>query len=180
MLSASVVLLAAFQSTAKAVPVNPANWTFDFQTYRLPDSLDGQDAYWDSLTNVDTDYPQYDYNWQLTQAELLVAGEWQPILDDYIDPRSGSGTAVSLPFDILDQRFEERRVFAVNIHVYVDEGGFGHISATNVYFDNYLGSDVEGFRCQGTAAVTAVPEPAALSLLALGSLALLKKRKGHK
>ena len=163
MICALVMLLAAFGSTAKAE--NPLNTSFDVLTFGPP-------AFWDSATNVDTGYPQYDYTWQTNYEDLLIDGDWYPR-----DLESDSGTAYGLPFDILNELDEEPGIIAYDIHAYVGTLGFGHISLTNIVFGSVGGHPVEGLRLGGEATVEGVPEPATLSFLALGSLALLRKRR---
>jgi len=180
MVCALVVLVAAFGSPAKAVPVNPADWEFTLIT-------DGNDVSWTSPTHVDTDYLQYDYEWQweLTDAKLRY-NSWFYVLG-YISAadKGSSGANDELPFVILDRDVGEPGVFTAHVTAGVDENGWGRISATNVWFGqiedplnpgNYY--DVTGAWFKGDATITAVPEPAALSLLALGSLPLLRKHRG--
>jgi len=167
----SVVLAATLASTAKAE--NPANWTFSLETY-------GGDASWDSTTNVDTGYPQYDYTWQMDYADVQMVGiGWYDILGYIpVDEKSGSGTASGLPFDILNEHDEEPGVIAYDIHAYVDTSGFGHISLTNIDFGSVGDYPVEGFRLGGEATVTGVvPEPATIALLGLGSLSLIRRKR---
>jgi hypothetical protein len=164
-----VVLVAALASTAKATAVNPAEWDFSLESY-------GSDDFWTSSTNVYTGYPQYDYVWELTYAELYLNNIWFNVLG-YIDPPSGSGSANGLPFDVLDQGYLESGIFGVDLHCYVDGSGFGHVDATNVYFGSFGIFSVDGFKGGGHVTVTAVPEPATVLLLGLGALALLRKRR---
>ena len=164
-----MVLVATLGSTAKAVWVNPAEWDFYLET-------EGEDVSWDSLTNVRTDYPQYDYNWHTDYTELYVQGTWYSG-----DVDSGSGTASGLPFVISDEDVGEPGVFTAHVHIDVDAEGYGHISMTNVVLGAIeLGGvlqEVEAFRCGGNVTVTAVPEPATVALLGLGSLVLIRRKR---
>ena len=182
MVCALVVLVAAFGSSAKAVPVNPADWHFTLVTT-------GADVLWTSSPDyVDTDYLQYDYEWQweLTLAKLrLNDGDsfWFPLLS-YIpaSDKDGSGTDDELPFVILDRDVGEPGVFTAHVTAGVDIDGYGYVSMTGINFGSILLSAVDynvtAARFEGDAMITAVPEPAALSLLALGSLPLLRKHRG--
>ena len=168
---AVVVLVAAFGSTAKAE--NPAEWTFSLVTH-------GEDEIWNSLTQVDTGYPQYDYDWSLTHVEGTdpwpaneIDGIWYDAWYDMPDEdKSGYGTALGLPFDILHIPEDPPEMF-MDVYVYVDDEGRGHISVTDITFDQ----GITGFRFTGDVTVTAVPEPATLSLLGLGALSLIRRRK---
>jgi hypothetical protein len=171
-------VMPVFSSTAKAITENPANWTFTLETYGDPNS-------WTSATAVDTGFPQYDYDWQLTEAKLYVDVigelpilEWIPAED-----KSGSGTESGLPFNIFGPvnplRIEFEGIISADIYLGVDSEGYGqaHIPQTTLVF-----GDIEGFAVMGTLFggdlnVTAVPEPATVLLLALGGLALLRKRR---
>ncbi|MHC4499812.1 MAG: hypothetical protein ACYS21_11945 [Planctomycetota bacterium] len=81
--------------TAKAVTVNPASWTFTLETY---DASAG--ASWISPNSVETGFPQYDYTWELTEAELWVditglpVNQWIPILGSITEP-NGLGPNIS-------------------------------------------------------------------------------------
>jgi hypothetical protein len=58
----------------------------------------------------------------------------------------------------------------------VDAAGNGQFTISNVVFGSLLGNPITGFR--GTGETTVTPEPATLSLLALGGLgALLRRRR---
>jgi len=174
---AFMILAAMFGSTAKAVSVNPADWNFFLISY-------GTAASWTSSTNVETGYPQYDYSWQLTKMDLKLAedgDEWVSVLDSIpAGDRSGSGTAYGLGFEILDHRFESSGVFGADTNIYVDAGGFGHVSADNIYFGSYEGHNVVGLGMGGDITVTAIPEPTAIALLSVGALLLLRRRRQEK
>jgi hypothetical protein len=164
-----MVLAVAFGSTEKAAGVNPAEWDFSLETY-------GSDASWTSLTNVDTGYPQYDYVWELTYADVNVSNNWVSVLG-YIVPSSGSGSASGLPFEILDQDYLGPGMFGGHVHSYVDGSGFGHVDITNVYLGTspYI---VDSFRCGGTLDVTGIiPEPATIVLLGTAGIWIFTRKK---
>ncbi|MHC4240488.1 MAG: hypothetical protein ACYSUC_12200 [Planctomycetota bacterium] len=100
-ISLLAALTGVLGTTAKAATVNPASWTFTLETY---DASAG--ASWTSPNSVQTGFPQYDYTWELTEAELWVdidylpSNVWVPILGSITDP-NGSGTEYELPFDMI-------------------------------------------------------------------------------
>jgi len=171
-----MVLVAAFGSAAKAVPVNPAEWIIKLAT-------DGEDVSWKSTDHIDTDYLQYDYEWQweLTAAKLRY-NSWFYVLG-YVPAadKGSSGTDYELPFVILDQDVGEPGVFTAHVTAGVDIDGYGYVSMTDITLGSFLLSDVvydvTGAWFEVDATVTAVPEPATLSLLVLGSLLLVRKRR---
>jgi hypothetical protein len=176
-----MVWVAAFGSEAKAVPVNPAEWQ------KIILATDGEDVFWNSTTHVDTDYLQYDYEWQweLTRARLrldILNDGWIDVLT-YVPAadKGGSGTDDELPFVILDQDVGEPGVFTAHVTAGVDINGYGYVSMTDITLGSFSLSDVvydvTGAWFEVDATVTTVPEPATLSLLALGSLLLLRKRR---
>lgn len=159
--------MSAFGSTAKAD--NPVYWSFNLETYGARDD-------WYSTTFIDPGYLQYDYDWQLTDAYLQVAGAWYDILDDILPgDKSGSGTLPGLPFvDELILHIDYPEITA-DILCSINNDGYGTISIDNVELGWADGYRVTGARFSGDVTIT--PEPATLSFLALGSLALLRKRR---
>jgi hypothetical protein len=171
MICALVIFAAAFASTAKAVPVNPAEWNFVVITY-------GTDACWESGTNVDTGYPQYEYDWQIIQMNLKVEDlGCRSIIDDVPGDKSGGDTANAIPFEMLDQRFGLPGMFGMDINIYVDAGGFGHICADEINLGSYDGHAVEGIGLTGNITVNGIPEPTTIALLGLGGLVLVCRRR---
>lgn len=174
-----VLSVAALASTAKAVPENPQE-TFDFTIFTF-----GSHACWyDTFEN--TGYPQYNYTWEITEVLLSIEDVgFINIIDgipDAIEPvpdevRSGTGTGYGIPFEILSHRFEEQDVFAVDIRIdvaYTDGSAVLRVCADElVDFGSLDGHAVGLFALEGTAAVTAIIEPATIGLLGLGGLALI-------
>ncbi|MFC1738739.1 PEP-CTERM sorting domain-containing protein [Planctomycetota bacterium] len=162
------VSLAALVSIVKAdIQVNVS---FDLETHGGNDS-------WTSTPNVDTGYPQYDYEWQINYVDLELDNSFWTSILGYIPVTSGSGTAYELPFVISDDHWEETGVFNCDVYSYVDNGGWGHVSVTNVNFGQVESYEVTGLRFGGDATVTAVPEPATVSMFALGGLVFFAKRR---
>jgi len=171
MICALVTLTAAFGSTAKAD--NPVTWHFSLVTY-------GQDVDWYSNTNIDPGYPQYNYVWELTAADLVVGGT-RPV-DIYPDmppgDKSGSGSVGGIPFvDELILHIDYQEITA-DFYVTVNTGGFGEVSMRNITLGTHSPYGAVTRACfEGDITITAVPEPATIALLALGGLALLRKRR---
>jgi hypothetical protein len=162
-----VVLVAALGSTAKAVPVNPIEWHFSVTTYGAPSS-------WFSNTNIIPTYPQYNYEWQLTKMEVNISSFWNDVTSLIpLNEREGSGTFGQLPCE--DEKFMRITISAVyaDLLLDVDSQGYGKVRVDNISMI------VDGARFEGDVMVNGVPvpEPAVVSLLALGSLALLRKRR---
>ena len=166
-----VVLVAALASTAKAIGITPAVWDFSLETH-------GSEASWTSSTTVITGSPQYEYDWALSSAELLLTGiGWWDVLP-YIPSgdKSGSGTEYGLPFVVLDKDVGQAGVFTAHVLAGVDASGSGYTFMTDVVLGVVDIYGVEGFRCGGEATVTAVPEPTTVCLLGLGALSLLRRK----
>jgi hypothetical protein len=183
MICTLAMLMAAFGSTAKAVTENPANWTFQLETY-------GAYVSWLSDSNVPKDFPQYDYDWQLTQAELKIEGEdlpggfqWIPILGSLPEEqKSGIGSESELPITISgppDPPLLHIQQEGITAYIYlgVTGDGYGSADMLNITFSQVGEYDVTGALFSGDFNVTAVPEPATILLLGLGSLVLLRRRR---
>lgn len=181
-----MTLMAVLGSTAEAVTVNPAAWNFYLE------SLDASDDDWTSTTNVPDDFSlyDYDYDWQLTQAQIRVEGDgvplqWLSILGLIADT-NGFGTEEELPFDIFSPSVGALHIevdgTTADIYLGVSIGGYGEAYLDKVVFGQIeVGggkvADVTGMRFGGDLNVTAVPEPATIVLLSLAGLVLLRKRR---
>jgi hypothetical protein len=132
---------------------------------------------------------EYDYQWELTLADIRIEGGsippgesfWIPILPALpVDVQSGSGTENTLPFILYPIVIDEQAGSGISADLGLSVLSDGTASGTlsNITFGT-IGADpvfdVTGIRIAGDFTVT--PEPATLLLLGLGGLALLRKRR---
>jgi hypothetical protein len=156
-------------SMAQAVPVNPITWDYSLETSGARDD-------WDSTTDVVPTFAQYDYGWELTEADLEVAaGSWLSIID-VIAPEDKAVSGVIIgPLPAVDELIVhlEYPEITADIFVSIDAEGYGRISVDSVE----VTPSATGARLIGNVTVTGVPEPATIVLLGLGSVVLLRKRR---
>jgi hypothetical protein len=141
---------------------------------------------WLSDTTVPPGLPQYDYEWTLTQAQILVdwptGADWLDILDLLDIAKAGSGTKPGLPFtlDTIEIRLNGAEPIVtgdilLGVAVMGGQGyGTAHLDTGTLELGQFGGYDVLHARFGGDFTVT--PEPATILLLSLGSLVLLRKR----
>jgi hypothetical protein len=173
---AFTLLLAGFTPAANAVIENPADWDFLLETFREPGGWSS--GSWMSDTSVPTGFPQYEYTWQLTSAQYGIRTDgtvaWFEF--DNVDygihgPFVENGLAFFLDPILIQQQDPPPDASATILLGVITTGdGVGHITAT------CLEPEVTAVRVQGYFTVAAIPEPATVFLLSLGTLVLLRKR----
>lgn len=162
-----VTLMATFCPTAKTVPDNPVNTSFDLLTY------EESPVFWKSDANVGTGYLQYDYEWQLThelsppwparqiqiaEPSWMLVDIWNDILDDGKNGSGSIGPPVVLPIvDELILHIDYPEITA-DFLFSVNESGYGTIFINNIPFGSAQGYEVTGARLRGNITVEGVPE----------------------
>ncbi len=165
------LLVAAILVSGAAAPevAVAETWNWVLETH-------GANVSWTSPTAVPTGWAEYDWSAEYTKIEAQLGGAlWLDVTANFGDTQA-SGTAVALPFDIYNEHVNEPGTLMADLHHWVDAAGNGQFTISNVVFGSLLGNPITGFR--GTGETTVTPEPATLSLLALGALgALLRRRR---
>jgi hypothetical protein len=166
-----IVSAAGYGSTARAV-----TWPFTVETHTV-----GEPNVWVSPTQVETGQPQYDWNWEITEAKLQLDTLAEPWIDIELSQTSDSGTETGLPFQTVPLLIDQTGIEA-EIRFGVAPDGHGVAEVKAVEFRQFaVGggelADVIGARFSGQFTVTPVPEPSTVALLGLGSLVLIKRRR---
>ena len=173
----AVLLLGGFvPSTAKAV-----TWSFEMETY------DESTVVWSSDTAVETGYPGYDYDWELTKADVWLVQQgapeiklWYSILDGIAtEDKIGSGSSSGLPFDIYGTQGLSIPDISAVLYLGVAPTGVGVGQLSDINIGTMGGAgvtyDILGTRIGGN--LTVIPEPATVFLLGLGGLVFLRRRR---
>jgi hypothetical protein len=135
----------------------------------------GANVSWTSPTAVPTGWPAYDWSAEYTKIETQIGGMlWLDVTSEFGDTYV-SGVNYALPFDIYKEHVNEPGTLVCDIYHWVDAAGEGQFTISNVVFGSMYGQPITGARWTGVAEVS--PEPATLSLLALGGLGLLARRR---
>jgi hypothetical protein len=173
----ALTLVLAFSASARAdwFDVPDPDWVAglgpEWQIFRWHvESLNEADAYWESTELVPTGAGPHDYMAEFTIIEAQLAGAVWVNVTGTIGDTFSDGTEPSLPFDIINETFEEVGVLKVDIAHGVDATGLVYTSMTNADFGDYLGTPITGFRGAAVTAVSSIPEPGSTVLLASGAL----------
>jgi hypothetical protein len=166
-----ILLVAALLVSGAAAPdvAVAETWNWVLETH-------GADAAWTSPTAVPAGWAEYDWSAEYTKIEAQIGGMlWIDVTSEFGDTKT-SGMSYALPFDIYKEHVNEPGTLVCDMHHWVDAAGNGQFTISNLVFGSLLGNPITGFR--GTGETTVTPEPATLSLLALGGLgALLRRRR---
>ena len=168
-----VLLLMALGSSARAV-----TWQFNFE------SLDGNNDTWGPESPpVETSAIQYDYQWEITQADIQLSSGgnptgWIPFMGGLpAEDISGFGTKSSIPFTLSPIVFDEPGINATLFLFVLADGTAGGTLGSIIFSPLSAEVDVTGVRIEGDFTVT--PEPATVALLAIGAIAVLRKRRSR-
>jgi len=172
------IALAAIVSPALAG--NPVHWSFNQIT-----ADNGGSASWSSTTAVDSDFPLYQYSFNISMVEGGVNILWMTYWEDATDKipaeyRSGSGTLDGPCPIVMSSQLIDTPGARANFDMYIDANGFGHIDLTNVWLgeDPSSGITPDKIRITGTMDVLGViPEPVSFALLGLGAFGFLKRKQ---
>jgi len=138
----------------------------------------GANVAWTSPTAVSTKWADYVWSAEFTKIEAQIGGMlWLDLTKEFGDVKD-NGIAHALPFDLYKQHVDEPGTLVCDIYHWVDAGGSGQFTISNVVFGVFGGAPITGFR--GTGFTNVVPEPAGiimlLSLAAAFGVAVLKRR----
>lgn len=124
---ASIIIaaLVALALTPTASAVNPVTWNVTLSTT-------GQDVFWTSPTALTLGYPEYDWSYEITKLDALVAFSTVDLLGQ-LESTTGSGTTTTLPAVIVDESLSESTTGSTaDIRIEIDANGLGRASATNI------------------------------------------------
>ena len=173
------MLVLAFSASARAdwMDVPDPDWVaaLDSSSWQVfhwdVESLNEADASWDSTELVPTVAPLgYDYISEFTIIQAQLGGVLWLDVTAVIGDTFGGGTKPSLPFDIINEKFEEAGVLTVDMLHDVVASGQVHTSMTNASFGTYANTPITGFRGAAVTAVNLVPEPGSVVMLISGCL----------
>lgn len=149
-----LVLGAAMPNAALA-----ETWNWVLETH-------GENLSWTSPTAVGTTWADYNWSAEYTRIEYQLGGAmWLDVTGDFGDTKE-SGIAHALPIDIYKMHYQDPGQYEGDHYLRVDAQGWGEFTISHVVFGSMYGQPITGARWTGVAEVS--PEPATLSLLALG------------
>jgi hypothetical protein len=130
----------------------------------------GANVSWTSPTAVSTTWADYVWSAEFTKIEAQLGGAlWLDLTKEFGDVKD-NGIAHALPFDLYKQHVNEPGTLVCDIYHWVDAGGSGQFTISNVVFGSLMGAPITGFR--GTGSSTVVPEPVGIMLLVTGAMAI--------
>jgi hypothetical protein len=144
------ILMCATTLQIAAATVNAETWNVSLSTT-------GDDVFWTSPTTVATGYSAYDWSYEITKVNVkTILGN--PSVLDLLETTSGSGTAGSLPIQVVDDTLSEPTTnSSADIFIEIGADGFGHASGTNITLGRFGIFEIQGVDFEATISVIGIP-----------------------